>query len=263
MANAPQADIELVFPSPPLEQPRSYRPVKNPDSSGPSMRIRLSRHKKSIEIARHVYGNGDHRQGEWTKKVIPFDSDLDDKRRTGDAKSSEDEDEDGVAEAMRFLRICEVLEGLDSDGSRQPSFSPQLGSTTQCSTSKLQPVSPPPDPYPSSTPAFSIQVPPRPSRHRRRSTPSNMPQEPTSHRRSSPSLTNLTTTSLPTRFLPSIGWCVRYPSHISQGGRYRVMFLDGATLDVDVDEEWVVCKGDGGVTQYVPFHIFIWYAYMY
>ncbi|KAF9267914.1 hypothetical protein L218DRAFT_955091 [Marasmius fiardii PR-910] len=40
------------------------------------------------------------------------------------------------------------------------------------------------------------------------------------------------------KFLPSIGWCIRHNSRVSQGGRYKIMFLDGAVLDVDVDEEW-------------------------
>jgi polo-like kinase 4 len=40
-----------------------------------------------------------------------------------------------------------------------------------------------------------------------------------------------------TRFIPSVGWCIRYGSRVSQGGRYRVMFLDGLAMEVDVDEE--------------------------
>ncbi|KAK0221803.1 hypothetical protein IW262DRAFT_931587 [Armillaria fumosa] len=40
------------------------------------------------------------------------------------------------------------------------------------------------------------------------------------------------------RFIPSVGWCVRQGSRVSQGGHYKIMFVDGAALDVDVDEEW-------------------------
>ncbi|KAH7873216.1 kinase-like domain-containing protein [Lentinula edodes] len=47
------------------------------------------------------------------------------------------------------------------------------------------------------------------------------------------------TQPLQTRYIPSAGWCIRYNSKVSQGGRYKVMFLDGEILDIDVDEEWV------------------------
>lgn len=47
------------------------------------------------------------------------------------------------------------------------------------------------------------------------------------------------TTGVDARFIPSVGWCIRYESRVSQGGRYRIMFLDGVALDVDVDEEYV------------------------
>ncbi|KAG7089431.1 hypothetical protein E1B28_011117 [Marasmius oreades] len=40
------------------------------------------------------------------------------------------------------------------------------------------------------------------------------------------------------KFIPSVGWCIRHNSRVSQGGRYKIMFLDGAVLDIDVDEEW-------------------------
>ncbi|THV05256.1 hypothetical protein K435DRAFT_961334 [Dendrothele bispora CBS 962.96] len=43
--------------------------------------------------------------------------------------------------------------------------------------------------------------------------------------------------ALQTRFIPGVGWCVRHASKISQGGRYKLMFLDGKVLNVDVDEE--------------------------
>jgi polo-like kinase 4 len=53
-------------------------------------------------------------------------------------------------------------------------------------------------------------------------------------------------TGVQTRFIPSVGWCIRHGSRVSQGGRYRVMFLDGAALDVDVDEEYVEFTGQAG-----------------
>lgn len=47
---------------------------------------------------------------------------------------------------------------------------------------------------------------------------------------------------LQTRFILDVGWCVRYApsgsvSAMEGGGRYRIMFLDGVALEVDVDKE--------------------------
>jgi len=51
---------------------------------------------------------------------------------------------------------------------------------------------------------------------------------------------------LQTRFMPGVGWCVR-----SGGARYRIMFTDGASLEVDVDEERVeMVEPDGSVVRY-------------
>jgi polo-like kinase 4 len=47
------------------------------------------------------------------------------------------------------------------------------------------------------------------------------------------------TARVQTRFIPSVGWCIRHGSRVSNGGRYQIMFLDGIALDVDVDEGYV------------------------
>ena len=50
-----------------------------------------------------------------------------------------------------------------------------------------------------------------------------------------------------TRFMPGIGWCVR-----SGLARYRIMFVDGVALEVDVDEERVeMVERDGSVLRSV------------
>ncbi|KAL0571004.1 hypothetical protein V5O48_010951 [Marasmius crinis-equi] len=49
------------------------------------------------------------------------------------------------------------------------------------------------------------------------------------------------------KFIPSVGWCVRHDSRVSQGGRWKIMFLDGAVLDVDADEEWAELTGKDGM----------------
>lgn len=65
---------------------------------------------------------------------------------------------------------------------------------------------------------------------------------------------------LQTRFIPDVGWCVRYApirsgnagdANVSGmsaggGGRYRIMFLDGVELEVDVDKERIEFVGQDG-----------------
>lgn len=68
---------------------------------------------------------------------------------------------------------------------------------------------------------------------------------------------------LQTRFIPDVGWCVRYAPLASTsggdtsvggtsavgGGRYRIMFLDGVELEVDVDREKIeFVAQDGQIT---------------
>ncbi|KAI5896605.1 uncharacterized protein SCHCODRAFT_02569377 [Schizophyllum commune H4-8] len=61
--------------------------------------------------------------------------------------------------------------------------------------------------------------------------------------------TSLAVPGIATRFLPNVGWCIRYGSRVSQGGRFRIMYLDGATMDIDVDEEWVELQQEGVVVR--------------
>ncbi|KAF7346227.1 Protein kinase domain-containing protein [Mycena sanguinolenta] len=51
-----------------------------------------------------------------------------------------------------------------------------------------------------------------------------------------------------TKFIPTVGWCIRQVSRVSQGGRYKIMFFDGAALEIDVDEDWAELTSPGGGT---------------
>ncbi|KAA1469829.1 hypothetical protein DENSPDRAFT_835504 [Dentipellis sp. KUC8613] len=46
------------------------------------------------------------------------------------------------------------------------------------------------------------------------------------------------------RFIPSVGWCIRQGG--TDGGKYKIMFLDGVALEVDVYEECIEFVGQGG-----------------
>lgn len=68
--------------------------------------------------------------------------------------------------------------------------------------------------------------------------------------------TSVSGMTVQTRFIPSVGWCIRYGT--SAGGRYRIMFLDGVTLEVDVDEEMIkFTSQDGKVVKCVALMISI------
>lgn len=235
MANAPQADIELLFPL-----SSANRKPSNFDSPVPSMRIRLSRRQQSVEIAGHLSRGSGGLEREWTKTVLRFDQDQEWGVREDEVKVMESVAKEGLKEMMRFLEICQSVEKIESE-------EPRIQSGGPC----------PPRPQATQTLSFPstgatirkalpTEHPPVPSNHQFPPTPSSTNQEPSSQRQTAFSLEHLASLNhVQARFLPSIGWCIRYPSLISQGGRYRIMFLDGVALEIDADEEWVICKGEG------------------
>ncbi|KAI0304365.1 hypothetical protein B0F90DRAFT_1243241 [Multifurca ochricompacta] len=76
--------------------------------------------------------------------------------------------------------------------------------------------------------------------------PGGSPYSPTDRVEGVISRRDLPESRLQTRFMPDVGWCVR-----SGGARYRIMFLDGVALEIDIDEEWVEMVGcDGSVARY-------------
>ncbi|KAI0743619.1 kinase-like domain-containing protein [Daedaleopsis nitida] len=103
MANGPPGDVEIMMP---VE-----------DDAGPSeretIRLRLQRSKRTLEISRHLAKAGARKDaGEWMKKVIPL---------IGCLELSEDDwlAMDGLERlAMaclgEFLRVCEVAEGTEA-----------------------------------------------------------------------------------------------------------------------------------------------------
>ncbi|TFK52510.1 kinase-like protein [Heliocybe sulcata] len=99
MANEPRGDIELVF-----RDAYSRARGKPGDEEAVAMRVRLSREKQALEIAR--YGSA----GEWAKRVWRVDAEeelavagLDDAERKA------------VEGLRRFLRVCEAAEGVEAE----------------------------------------------------------------------------------------------------------------------------------------------------
>lgn len=277
MSNVPQGDIEIIHPCPPPSVHQKARRITESsamkdESLAPRMRIRLSRHHHSVEIARLSIIGPPQSMGEWTKKIFnAFD------RRTGlreaDWSVLDDIERTAMKDLQRFVRICEIVEGLSEEkfqrdtatetskhwGNSGDSQDFRNASVVSSSVTTRGPL------------AFTVA--PRPMKLSTILSRSNacVAQEPESSKCTLRQISNQAditdrpqwsrgefsdelnrAAGIQTQFLPSVGWCIRYGSRVSQGGRYRIMFLDGVTLDVDVDDEYVECTSrSGDVTRQV------------
>ncbi|GLB38488.1 putative serine threonine-protein kinase PLK4 [Lyophyllum shimeji] len=270
MANAPQADIELLFSG------QAPSPSKDPSASDPSLRIRFSRRNHTLEFARHISNS---RGEEWTKKVVatipgpPYLS-------TKDWKELKQAEQDAMHHLTRFVRMCDAVE---SEIDATPSAPDKYTSTADKTKIRIPVASQKPDGLARThdsvssastiTSTFSsFNLAPRPPKISAKtacSTPSLAYSDPGTARDFanqegeinskdvSPDANSVWRHDLDltvggggmqTRFVPSVGWCIRYASRVSQGGRYRMMFMDGVALDIDVDEEWVEFKDQAGET---------------
>lgn len=275
MANPPQGDIEMMFGGSSGPKANKGR-GRDKNNQSPSIRIRLSRKCQMIELAQHLSGV----QGEeWTKislsatKEPPYVS-------TKDWPSLNEAQQEAMNHLAWFIRKCEALEFFDAADDIHTS------STDHTSTALVTPEDTQLDPtigfY--SAPKIShslssINLAPRP-RFSTTAAPrsildnkdddtvwqKNQPGPgsdaslganlrtklgeidlPTTWFSDDPDMTDRAR-GIETRFIPSVGWCIRYASSVSQGGRYRIMFLDGVALDIDVDEDWVEFRSQSGKT---------------
>ena len=112
MSNTPQADIELLFRQ--IDRGLSSgKGAKNVQTHHTSMRIRLSRQKRSVELARYIPGPWG---GEWTKKVLLATGEGVGIRES-DLRGLHSLEMEGVERLTEFLRVCEAVECLDVAGS--------------------------------------------------------------------------------------------------------------------------------------------------
>ncbi|KAF7422600.1 hypothetical protein PC9H_010756 [Pleurotus ostreatus] len=253
-ANGPPADIELLF--------RSYSPShKLPATIAdavPTMRVRFSRQCRSLEIARYVDTD---QGGEWLKKDLigykhPADISASDYRALADVER------DALAQLSDFLKKCETIENApvvpvanENNESGDGVLSIPSGSTMRSPLSTVvQSLSGGliPRPVKTSYQPGQQQIPFKSCYYAQPNDVSLSLASDTDTTTADPRLITLDgpnlsgflcdtaepSSDLQTRFIPSIGWCVRYGSRISQGGRFKIMFKDGATLDINVDEDW-------------------------
>ncbi|KAJ7147483.1 kinase-like domain-containing protein [Mycena crocata] len=256
MANTPPGDVELLFPgSAPLGRRQSESAEAFHDAS--RMRIRLSRQCGSLEIAKHISGA---RGEEWTKKDLKTVDEYP-HISAGDWNTLDSTEQDNMVHLARFWRVCDTVEQLEDDLISHP-YGP---SGTSKSRSRILSVTDtPPDPIPppasfSSTQTLSlVNVAPRPPKlplmtrkMNQISTSNDIASIEGQHFSATGRIAALPTWcredfDLPTvdhhapqtKFIPSVGWCIRHNSRVSQGGRYKIMFFDGAVLEIDVDEDW-------------------------
>jgi hypothetical protein len=243
-----------------------------------------------VEIARHVTGR---RGGEWTKKVVAARSEQGGRIvDEADWNGFLPQERNGIKVLAAFLRVCESAESLDGpirEASSGQASMEKLGDSladpaiqrpghvvsTISKSDGLSRIS-------ESTPLATCNVAPRPRnlsqllcgrvvdpRQRQirvqsrgcsqgdmilpRST-SSAAEVTKSRRPGSTSATSATgETVIQTRFMVSVGWCIRYGCGSGAiGGRYQIVFLDGVALDVDVDSENVELRSvNGDVTRYV------------
>lgn len=258
MSNEPLADVELVF--------INHKNENNCDSDSARMRFKLARQSRTLEIARC---KTDSRGKEWRKKTFTNLS-LEYEIPANDLNNLDEEERNGFEVLGRFLLLCnaredlymrDALESADSGTSFSTPLTPP--DTTWRTTIRARILTA------SNSTLPTLDIPPRPAKlnnsrklvsslrandKENSKRPSDVPPHHTSFLTDRPfsndslptsSCNRSLSTSVPgavgvgTRFIPSVGWCIRQASQVSQGGRYKIMFVDGAALDVDVDEEWV------------------------
>ncbi|KZP33580.1 kinase-like protein [Athelia psychrophila] len=278
MSNKPQADIEIIYPSN-CSSSRS-RTAEHGHASSTRLRIRLSRQQKTLEISRFIASEDFQlKAGEWTTKTFNI---FDGLAQLCDQNSShfDDIERSAMNDLREFVTICEAVEVLPKDhlvlASSAPVSSLQPhdldsqsnhcrdpGATTSTCTTKISTLGltqcPPKLLQPLGRPTLDIKE----SGDGWKLAPDVdlalksqsriMPTESLPHwsRDEFSDEAPLGDAGIQTRFLPSVGWCMRYGGIVSQGGRYRIMFLDGVTLDIDVDEEYAEFKSlSGDVTRH-------------
>ncbi|KAF4590111.1 hypothetical protein EYR38_009409 [Pleurotus pulmonarius] len=252
-ANGPPADIEMLFRS----YPPSHKLPATITDAVPTMRIRFNRQGRSLEIARYVDTD---QGGEWLKKdLIGYKHPAD--ISGSDYRALADTERDALDQLSDFLRKCETVENPpigpianENRGDGDGLLSIPAGSTMRSLSTVVQSLSGSlvPRPVKTNHQLGQRQLPVKNNFYVQPvdESLSLAPDQDTTTADSGlitldgPNLSGFLcdtpepSSHLQTRFIPSIGWCVRYGSRISQGGRFKIMFKDGATLDINVDEDW-------------------------
>lgn len=266
MTNFPDADVEAVFYSP--DGRSGVQPSERGELSGKtngsfplcgvSMRIRVVQSRQLVEISRQVIAPGRgcdrvmkqspedsplrEKEGEWKKVILVAPGGNID---VIDKSSLDGYERNGLERTEAFLAACRAVEsGLVDPGELSNGeisrASNLLSSILVCKTLPVDQHDSDIPREPESLdltrklgrPQYSVTpITSTPSVEWDKDSHGFRPFEP-------PSLIRQLG-GFETRFIPSVGWCVRYAGPSGGAGRYRMMFFDGKTLEVDVDEECV------------------------
>ncbi|KAG7443055.1 uncharacterized protein BT62DRAFT_347374 [Guyanagaster necrorhizus] len=275
MSNEPVADVELLFFSPAILSEANT--TNKGDVADPArMRIRLSRKTRSMEIAVCKSDTHSKEWKKETFQTAGFDysippsdfEDLDQDERKGldllakflhlcdtyESLASESlittQSRRDLVRGRRLNAVgvsCSEGNRLERTGStaRQGNYTRTLASSSSLTTNRGFAVPPRPPKIPLTTSVSRCAQKTTHIKEKENLDPSKNPFDSL--------VTNFAmvddtmrqglscasqTSRVESRFIPSVGWCVRQGSRVSQGGHYKIMFIDGAALDVDVDEEW-------------------------
>jgi hypothetical protein len=263
MTNFPDADIEAVFYPPEgcsgVQLSEGGEPSGKTNGSSPlrgvAMRIRVVQSRQLVEISRQVLVPGRGRdcitkpsskdsdlrekEGEWKKVVLVVPGgNIDAIDRT----SLDEYERDGLERTEVFLTVCRAVEsGLVEAGEL-------LNGDIPCIPNPLPtiPVRRTVDQHDNNIlrEPESIDLTQKLGRPQHSATPKSSMASIGQNKDSygppfEPSSLIQQPGGFETRFIPSVGWCVRYTGPSGGAGRYRMMFFDGKTLEVDVDEECV------------------------
>ncbi|KZT19518.1 kinase-like protein [Neolentinus lepideus HHB14362 ss-1] len=229
MSNEPKGDIELLFPDAEQSRGRPSSSRRNDETLKPHMRVRLSRNNQSLEIARYVsYSmSAGGETGEWTKRVFPVPDSgsscqsflVDTNVITMDAMERK-----GLDCLRRFLKVCDAMESAKADTEPPPGSRSGGEGPVQCFNSGLSIASH--SPQLATSPDMELC---EPAGSEKSAEMSNAPP-------------------FQTRFMPSVGWCMRYSTQ-DEGQRYRLLFLDGLTMEIDfVEQKLKIISQDGETT---------------
>jgi len=265
MTNFPDADVEAVFYSsedyPRIQSKEGGELSSKTNGSfsfpGVSMRIKIMQSRQLVEISRQLFALGRGRdrfmkpsskgsplrekEGEWKKVVLVAPGGN---INAIDQTSLDEYERNGLERTRVFLAVCRAVESGVVGACEVPSgetsrISDSLSSILVCKTLPVDQydngIPGEPESSDSTRKLGRLQDAMTPAA----SAPSvgwdkgshGFPFEP-------PSLF-CQPGGFETRFIPSVGWCVRYAGPSGGAGRYRMMFFDGKTLEVDVDEECV------------------------
>ena len=250
MANGPPGDIELLFLSEGVRQEKTH------DENVPNarLRIRLYRRTRTLEFSRRITnGSGGV---EWTKRVLCTSPDF--TLSPPDLRMLSTEESRAMSFLSQFLRVCDVSESGTAPPislSKAPAIpsSPKRHSRQSLGLGRPSAMSRVLTGSSTTTKVFSdVELPPRPRKFS--DTQSKLaPMLSESLEACQGTLSDVLKSfdidpplGFDSRFIPEVGWCLRHSSRVSQGGHFRILYLDGSMLEVDADEEWLrhtACNG--------------------